>query len=142
MTVKELFVKYCKAENSDEFICRGHSVTLNPATEEELEGFRIHCKEHNVEWRVIDELVEFYSQTNSLFNYFICNDPALFDWWQDDEQRSIWLGCLDDDSFVYDDICHKYAIGFAGNNDAGEYDSLMEMLEAYLKEGYENGYNE
>ena len=142
MTVREMFTKYCKTNEDGEFICRGHCVTLDPATEEELEGFRQGCKEHNVEPRIIDELVEFYSQSNSLFNYFVCNDPALFDWWQDDEQRSIWLGCLDDDSFIYDDIRHKYAIGFAGNNDVGEYDSLMEMLESYLKEGYENGYNE
>ena len=48
----------------------------------------------------------------------------------------------DDLIVIYDDIDHKYGIGFAGNKDIGEYDTLMEMLEAYLKEGFENGSNE
>ena len=40
MTVKEMFTKYCKTNEDGEYICRGHCVTLDPATEEELEGFR------------------------------------------------------------------------------------------------------
>lgn len=141
MTVKELFEKNCRKEENG-YICHGHCISLKPATEEELEGFREHCKEYNVEQSVVEELERYYKQNNSIFNYFVCDDRTLFDWWEDDEQRSIWLGCLDDDSFIYDDIHHKYAIGFAGSNDLGEYDSLMEMLETYLKEGHENGWNE
>ena len=141
MTVKELFEKYCGKTEDNEYICRGHCVTLDPATYAELSGFRELCKEYGVDQQVVNELEEFYSQTNSLFNYFICNDRALFDGWEDDDQRAIWLGCLDDESFIYDDINHKYVVGYAGSNDGGEYDSIMEMLEAYLKEGWENGWN-
>ena len=141
MTVKELFDKYCKIEDG-EYIVHGQCVTLEPATEEELESFKKLCAEYNVEQRIVDELAEYYSQNKSLFGYFTCDDRGLFEWWQDDGQRSIWLGCAGDDCFIYDDIGHKYGIGFAGNKDIGEYDTLMEMLEAYLKEGFENGSNE
>lgn len=141
MTVKELFEKYC-AKEGNEYICHGHCITLEPASEEELESFRNHCREYNVAQRVASELEKYYRQSNSLFNYFVCDDKALFEWWEDGGQRSIWLGCLDDDCFIYNDIHHKYAVGFAGSSDLGEYDSLMEMLEAYLKEGQENGWNE
>ena len=61
-------------------------------------------------------------------------------WW-DDDQKCIWFGCVDDNSFIYDANTHKYAIGEAGSNDFGEYDTFMEMLEAYLKYGYELGAN-
>ena len=141
MTVKELFDKYCKKEG-DEYICRGHYVSLDPASEEEIDAFKAMCGKFGVEQRVLDELVEYYSQSNSLFNYFVCNDLAMFDWWDGENQRSIWLGCLDDVSFIYDDIDHTYAIGEAGSKDLGEYATLMEMLEAFLKEGWENGWNE
>ena len=142
MTVEELFEKYCKRNNEGEYIVHGSCITLCPATKEELETFEKLCKQRNVEQCVVDELMEYFSQTNSFFGYFPCTDETLFEWWQDDTQRSIWLGCLDDDCFIYDDIDHKYAIGFAGSKDSGEYDSVMEMLEAYLKTGYENGWNE
>ncbi len=111
-----------KKTDDGEYIVRGHCFTLNPATE--------------------DELSNYYRQTNSFFDYFLCTDRSLFEWWEDNDQRSIWLGCLDENCFIYDDIDHKYAIGFAGSKDLGEYDSLMEMLESYLKEGFENGWNE
>lgn len=142
MKVKELFEKYCTKTEAEEYICRGHYVTLDPASEEELEQFRKNCRDHHVGKQIEDELAGYYTQAGSLFNYFRCDDPLLFDWWQDDEQRSIWLGCLDDDSFIYDDIHHRYAVGFAGSSDSGVYDSFSEMLEAYLKEGQENGWNE
>lgn len=142
MTVKELFEKYCKKTEDNEYIVRGSCIKLCPATSDELEGFRKLCREFNVEQCVEEELAEYFSQTNSFFGYSICDDRALFEWRQDDGQRSIWLGCLNDDCFVYDDMDHKYGIGFAGNKVFGEYDSVMEMLEAYLKEGYENGWNE
>ena len=142
MTVKELFDKYCKVENDGEYIVHGATFTLKPATDEELDRFKKLCAEYNVEQRIVEELTDYYSQNNNFFDYFICDDRALFEWWGDDGQRSIWLGCLDDDDcFIYDDIDHKYGIGFAGSKDIGEYDTLMEMLEAYLKEGYENGWN-
>ena len=48
---------------------------------------------------------------------------------------------MDDETFVYNTEHRKYAIGYAGSSDFGEYDSIMEMLEAYLKEGWENGWN-
>ena len=102
MTVKELFEKYCKKTEDNEYIVRGSCIKLCPATSDELEGFRRLCREFNVEQSVEEE-----------------------------------LAC-----FVYDDMDHKYGIGFAGNKDFGEYDSVMEMLEAYLKECYENGWNE
>ncbi len=38
MKVKELFDKYCKIDNDGEYIVHGHCVTLEPATEEELEN--------------------------------------------------------------------------------------------------------
>lgn len=98
MTVKELFEKYRGKTEDNEYICRGHCVTLDPATYDELSGFRELCKEYGVDKQVVDEHEEFYSQTNSLFNYFICNDRALFDWWEDADQRAIWLGCIDDES--------------------------------------------
>ena len=97
-----------------EYIVHGQCVTLEPATEEELESFKKLCAEYNVEQRIVDELAEYYSQNKSLFGYFTCDDRGLFEWWQDDAQRSIWLGCADDDCFIYDDIDHKYGIGFAG----------------------------
>ena len=139
MFVKELYAKYCK-KYDDRYICRGHLVSLVPATEEQLKSFTALCREYKVEQHIVDELVEYYKQANKLFNHS-CDDPILFEWWEDDEQKSIWLGGLDCDSFVYDDLLHKYAIGIAGGNDFGEYDTLMEMLEAYLKEGYESGLN-
>ena len=30
----------------------------------------------------------------------------LFEWWEND-QKSIWLGCFDDDSIVYNVSTHK-----------------------------------
>ena len=142
MTVRELFEKYCKKTEEGEYVVHGSCITLNPATEEELESFRNLCREFGVEQNIVDELTEYYTQTNSFFNYSSCDDRELFEWWEDDGQRSIWLGCLGDESFIYDDISHKYAVGYAGSKDLGEYDSLMEMLEAYLKEGCEKGWNE
>ena len=140
MTVKELFEKYC-GKWGDEYICNGHCVTLDPASEEELEAFRNLCKEYKVPQNIAEEIEDYYRQTNSLFNYFTCDDSEQFAWWEDDTQRSIWLGCLDDVTFVYNDITHKYAIGEAGSSVYGKYDTLMEMLEAYLKEGHEKGWN-
>lgn len=35
----------------------------------------------------------------------------------------------------------KNTLGEAGSYNIGEYDTLMEMLEAYLKECFENGWN-
>ena len=142
MTVRELFEKYCKKTDDGEYIVRGHCFALNPASKDELECFKKLCLEFNVEQHIIEELSDYYSQTNSFFDYFLCTDRSLFEWWEDNGQKSIWLGCLDDDCFIYDDIDHKYAIGFSGNKDLGEYDSLMDMLESYLKEGFENGWNE
>lgn len=63
MTVKELFEKYCGKTEDNEYICRGHCVTLDPATDAELSGFRELCKEYGVDQQVVDELEEFYSQT-------------------------------------------------------------------------------
>ena len=140
MTVKELFEKYCAKEGSD-YICHGRCFELTPATEEEIQAFRNLCDEHGVDKRIVSELEEYYRQNNSFFDYFKCDDESLFEWWEDDGQRSIWLGCIDDDCFIYDDLTHNYAMGFAGGHDIGEYDTLMEMLEAYLKEGWENGWN-
>jgi hypothetical protein len=141
MTVKELFEKYCAKTEDGEYVCRCHCIKLKPASEEELAAFRELCSEYGVEQSVTDELAEYYSQNNSLFGYFTCDDSGLFEWWNDGDQCSIWLGNLDDDCFIYDAIDRKYAIGFAGSKDSGVYDSLMEMLEAYLKEGWENGWN-
>ena len=140
MLVKELFEKYCKKYDEGQYICRGRIVKLVPATEEKLDSFKALCREYNVEQHIMDELVEYYKQANKFFTH-LCDDESLFEWWEDDEQKAIWLGNVDDDSFVYDDHLHKYAIGVACCNEFGEYDTLMEMLEAYLKEGYENGWN-
>ena len=140
MTVKDLFEKYCTKTEEGKYLCRCHRVTLRPASAEELQTFRDHCEEYGVEQQVEDELAEFYSQTNSLFNYFVCNDESIFEWWED-EEKSLWLGCMDDETFVYNAEHRKYAIGYAGSSDIGEYDSIIEMLEAYLKEGWENGWN-
>ncbi len=140
MTVKELFEKYCSKDKWG-YCCNGHSVNLTPASEEEIKAFRDMCAKFGVEERIVSELEEYYRQTNNFLGYFNCDDLCLFDWWEGDEQKSIWLGCLDDDSFIYDSLTGKYAIGEAGDNSLGEYDTLMEMLEAYLKEGYENGWN-
>ena len=142
MTVKELFEKYCSKTKEGEYVCNGHCVVLEPTTEEQLATFKSLCKKYNVEQRITDELADYYSQTNSLFNYFTCDDDGIFSWWEDDDQRSIWLGCQDDISFIYDDLDHKYAIGEAGSKDFGEYDTLMEMLESYLKYCWENGWND
>ena len=140
MTVKELFEKYCTKDEWG-YCCHGHCIKLTPASEDEIKTFRNLCQEYGVDQSVVSELEEYYRQTNNFFDYFRCDESDLFAWWEDDDQRSIWLGCVDDDSFIYDDITHKYAIGEAGDNSLGEYDTLMEMLEAYLKEGYENGWN-
>ena len=114
MTLKELFEKYC-ALSKWGYVCNGHCVELTPASEEEIKAFRTICDKYGVE-------------------------ESLFEWW-DDDQKCIWFGCVDDNSFIYDANTHKYAIGEAGSNDFGEYDTFMEMLEAYLKYGYELGAN-
>lgn len=141
MTVKELFEKYCEKLGENEYVVHGACRKLCPATEPELEAFKNMCEEYHVEQRIMEELLDYYRQTNSFFGYHKCDDESLFEWWEDDEQRSIWLGNLNMDCFIYDDLDHKYGIGYAGDKELGAYDTVMEMLEAYLKEGYENGIN-
>lgn len=139
MTLKELFEKYC-ALSKWGYVCNGHCVELTPATEEEIKVFRTICDKYGVEQKIVDELEEYYRQNNNFFDYFRCDEESLFEWW-DEDQKCIWFGCVDDDSFIYDANTHKYAIGEAGSNSFGEYDTFMEMLEAYLKYGYELGAN-
>lgn len=138
MTVKELFEKYCGKYEDEEYNIHGHGFRLIPASERELLQFRKNFEHYGVDKSVIDELEKYYSQSRSLFDYFNCDDIAMFDWW---DEGDIWFGCLDDESFIYDSNIHKYAIGEAGSHDIGEFDTFMEMLEFYLKEGYDNGWN-
>ena len=142
MTVLELCEKYCSKSKyeENEYACFGGYFSIEPATEEELAAFRKNCQDHGVEQKVIEELEEYYRQNKSLFNYFTCDDIAIFDWWRDDD-KIIWLGCHDDDSFICDCNTHTYAIGEAGSKDIGEFNTFMEMFEWYLKKGYEMGCN-
>lgn len=57
MTVKALFDKYCKIEDGEYiYIVHGHRVTLEPATEEDLESFKKLCAEYNVDQRMMTEI--------------------------------------------------------------------------------------
>ena len=142
MTVLEMVEKYCSKSKYDdnEYACMGSFFSVEPATEEEISAFRKNCADHGVDQNAVEEMVAYFKQNKSIFNYFNCGDIGMFDWWSDD-YRTIWLGCHDDDSFIYDDTTHTYAIGEAGSKDIGEYNTLMEMLEAYMKYGYEIGAN-
>lgn len=140
MTVQEMFDKYCK-KDSYGYNCHGANVTLKPASEQEIVEFKSLCRKYGVEPKIEEELEAYYRQNNNFFDYYTCNDSEIFSWWEGEEQRQIWLGCLDDDSFVYDETSGKYWIGEAGDDSIGTYDTLMEMFEAYLKEGWENGWN-
>lgn len=134
MNVKDLFEKYCSKYSETEYESHDHLVTLDPATNEEIRDFRKHCDSHNVDKKVADELETYYRQSNSFFNYFTCDDEMLFEWW---DEGLIWLGNVDDDCFVYNAKTHRYAIGFAGDSSLGEYDTVMDMIQAYLVEGQE-----
>lgn len=133
MDVKGLFDKYCYKIKENEYECHSTIIKLIPATPKELEGFKALCSEHGVEQRIEDELADFYSQCHSLFNYFVCNDSAIFDWWQSPTQRKIWMAAIDDICFIYDDVSKKYAYGYAGGKEFGEFDTLEELLTDYIR---------
>ena len=134
MKLLELIEKYCD-KDGDEYITHGHYFDIKPASNEELKVFEIHCRKYGVEDSIINELLDFYKQSNSLFNYFTCADETIFEWWQD--SKELWLGNLDMDTFRYSAKREKYSIGDASEFSYGEeceFDTFEEMLEAYLQD--------
>lgn len=133
MMLLDLIEKYCE-KDGDAYITHDHCFDITPATEEELKSFKKNCQKHGVEGGVVAELIAFYRQSNSLFNYFTCDDEMIFEWWQD--RKELWLGNLDMDTFRYSADRKKYGIGDASDFAYGEeyeFDILEEMIEAYLR---------
>ena len=134
MQLLELIEKYCD-KYGDEYVTHDHCFDIEPASEEVLNTFKEHCQKYGVDDSICAELLDFYKQSNSLFNYFVCDDETIFEWWQD--SRELWLGNLDMDTFRYSSERKKYGIGDASDfsyGDEYEFDTLEEMLEAYFQE--------
>ena len=109
-----------------------YEYTCEPATEKQLQLFLENCKAHNVPARIADELAEYYRLNNNFFEYFVCDDPTIFEWY---EQGCLWLGQRDLWAFRCLVAKQKYAIGDAGDDSFGEdyeFDTIEEMLEAFL----------
>jgi len=45
--------------------------------------FLENCKNHNVPVEIIDELVEYYKLNNNFLEYFNCDDPEIFEWYEE-----------------------------------------------------------
>ena len=133
MKLVELLEKYCE-KYDDEYITHDHYFDIVPASEEELKTFEEHCHKYGVDDAVCAELLDFYRQSNSLFNYFTCDGETIFEFWQDSGE--LWLGNLDMDMFRYYEKRKKYGIGDASEfsySEEHEFDTLEEMIEAYLR---------
>ena len=63
-----------------------------PATEKQIQAFIENCKTYNVPAEIVSELVEYYKLNNNFFDYFECDDSAIFEWY---EQDCLWLGQRD-----------------------------------------------
>lgn len=133
MLLLDLIEMYCE-KDGDEYITHDHCFRVEPASEEALKSFEENCLKYGIEDRICAELLDFYRQSNSLFNFFSCDDETIFEWWQD--SKELWLGNLDMDTFRYSAERRKYGIGAASNFSYGkeyEFDTLEDMIEAYVK---------
>lgn len=134
MILIDLIEKYCE-KDGDAYIIHDHYFDIEPASEEQIKVFENRCREYGVEDEACAELVAFYRQSNSLFNYFACDDEAIFEWWN--ENKELWLGNVDKDTFRYSAERKKYGIGDASDfsyGDECEFNTLEEMIEGYLKD--------
>jgi len=116
----------------DKYIDECYEYSCEPATEKQLQVFLENCKNHNVPVEIIDELVEYYKLNNNFLEYFNCDDPEIFEWYED---GCLWLGQRDLWTFRCLVNKHKYAIGDAGDESFGEdyeFDTIEEMLQAFL----------
>ena len=123
--VYNLFFKY--KDNLD------YDVTIEPATKDELDEFKNNCKEYGVSQDTTNKLLDYYKMNNNFFNYFTCDDEAIFEWYED--TKELWLGQRDDSVFRYVEESGKFTIGDASNISFGEeyeFDSIMEMLESFI----------
>jgi hypothetical protein len=121
--VEELFNKYQQ----------DYAVKIMPATTEQIVTFIKNCKKYNVPEKIVEELTNYFKMNNNFFNYFLCDDERIFEWYQ--EQNCIWLGQRDLWTFRCLVDKHRYAIGDAMNESFGdnyEFDSVYEMLDSFL----------
>ena len=108
--------------------------TARPATEEQLTTFLENCRFRNIPTSIVEELTAYCRQNNNFFEYFVCDDPTIFEWF-DAGDDCLWLGQRDLWTFRCLVSKHKYAIGAAGDDSFGddyEFDTIEEMLEAFL----------
>ena len=111
---------------------KGYTCKYQPATEKQLRVFLANCQAHNVPGEIVNELAEYYKLNNNFFNYFTCDDPDIFEWYED---GCLWLGQRDLWTFRCLVSKHKYAIGDASNDSFGEdyeFDTIEKMLHAFL----------
>ena len=123
--IQSIFDKY----NDD-----AYKYTAEPATGEQLDSFLGNCQARGIPAVIVNELMEYYRQNNNFFNYFTCDDIAIFEWYGNGG-NCLWLGQRDLWTFRCLIDKHKYAIGDAGNDSFGddyEFDTIEEMLEAFL----------
>lgn len=121
--IQEIFDRY-----DDE----NYRYTCKPATEAQLQVFLQNCRAHGVPDAITKELAAYYKLNNNFFEYFTCDDSAIFEWLED---GCLWLGQTDLWSFRCLIHKHKYAIGDGGNDSFGEayeFDTIEEMLHAFL----------
>ncbi|MBR3417529.1 MAG: hypothetical protein IKG82_02430 [Oscillospiraceae bacterium] len=134
--VRALFEQYCEKEAENRYFCEsdGRTYEIIPASEEQLTAFRTGCQVRNVPENAAEELLAYYRQNNNFFQYFTCDDPAVFEWWED--AHELWLGCVDMDVFRFCADTGKYTIGDAGSASYGreyEFDTLRQMLEGHFR---------
>lgn len=121
--IEEIFSKYNNDNEGD----------IVPATSQELKTFIHNCNANNIPVNIVDDLVEYYKLSNSFFNYYKCDDSAIFEWYKDD--GCLWLGQKDLWTFRCLVDKRKYSIGDASNDSFGpkyEFDTIDDMLESFL----------
>ena len=121
--IQEIFAMY----NNEccEYVCE-------PATERQVQIFLENCGIYNIPQEIANELAEYYTLNNNFFEYFTCDDPTIFEWYED---GCLWLGQRDLWTFRCLIDSHKYAIGSGGDMSFGEeyeFDTIEEMLQAFL----------
>ncbi len=108
-------------------------VSIEPATPDELNCFINNYHKYNILDEEISDLLDYYKLNNNVFNYYKCDDIAIFEWY--DTEKSLWLGQKDLYTFRYFPKEGKYTIGDASSISFGpdyEFKSITEMLEAFI----------
>jgi hypothetical protein len=110
---------------------------IEPATKEQISIFTNRAVDNGVDAIVIKQLVDLYKVADYFYSeiiigFYHCDDPTIFNWWDDKE---LWLGQRDFNTLRWFE--GKFCLGDASTisfSDEYKFDTLIELIEGCIKD--------